>query len=204
VGVVLFGFKTSVGAAFIATLPELQTALPGWRLPLPAPVQRMGLNPFTQEPLLIPSTRDPGPDVAPEVPSTLPFQAVLLPAVEDWEDRYLALDFAISREPGLSAAQRDTDVELQTMLDRGLCEEPLLGGLNRVDDPRFLTSVPERIVAALSSSPTEAVPELLDEWNRRSSSPSTLATLNALRELALSAVAQGRLMFIWQVHPFHR
>lgn len=201
---VLFGFKTSVGAAFIATFDELRTALPGWRVPLPAPVKRMGLNPFTQEPLLIPSTRDPGPDVAPDIPSTLSFQAVLLPAVEDWEDRYLALDFALSQEPGLAAAERDTDVELQRMLDRGLCEEPLFGGSSRVGDPRFLTSVPERIVAALSSLSTEAVPELLDEWNRRSASPSSLATLHALRELALLAIAQGRLMFIWQVHPYHR
>jgi len=202
--VVLFGFKTSVGAAFIATFHELETALPGWRAPLPTPVKRMGLNPFTQEPLQLPATRDPGPDVAPDVPSTLPFQAVLLPAVEDWEARYLALDFAISREPGLSSIDRDADVELQTMHARGLCEEPLFGGLDRVDDPRFLTSVPERIVAALSSVSTEAVAALLDEWNRRAPSPSTLAQLNALRELALLAIAQGRLMFIWQVHPYHR
>lgn len=198
------GFQTSVGAAFIATLDELREALPGWRVPLPAPIKRIGVNPFTRERLLLPSTRDPGPDVAPGVPATLPFQATLLPPVEDWEDRYLALDFAIGREPGLTEVEREGDAELETMLRRGLCEEPLLGGLNSIGDPRYLTAVPERIIDALATLAAEHVPHLLREWNARSASPSTADDLLALRDLAICAKSQGRAMFVWQIHPYHR
>lgn len=90
------------------------------------------------------------------------------------------------------------------MLARGLYEEPLFGGSNHTGDPRFLLSVPRRVVDALTSLPTEKLPDLLREWNVRSASPSSLKDLAALRDLALAARTQRRLMFIWQVHPYHR
>jgi hypothetical protein len=198
------GFDTSIGAAFIATLAELQIALPGWRVPLRESVARMGLNPFTKEPLLFPNTRDPGPDEAPSVPLTLPFQCMALPAVEDWEDRYLALDFTLSNEPGITPADREAGRELEVMLARGLCDEPLFGGMNQEGDPRFLYSVPERIVERLATLPAEDLPNMLRAWNRRSRSANALEDLHGLRDLAVAALSQRRLMFIWQVHAYFR
>jgi hypothetical protein len=202
------GFDTSVGAAFIATIAESHRALPGWRVPLPSPVDRMGINPFTKEPVLFRGTRDPGPDGKPLVPPSLPFQCVLLPPVEDWENRYLALDFTLSHESGLTVADRDSDDgfdrEVEIMEERRLCDEPLYGGLDQDGDPRFLWTVPARIFSPLANLAQEDVAGTLREWNNRSQSPNAVEDLEDLRELSLAAVSQARDMFIWQVHAYFR
>ena len=197
------GFSTAVGAAFVASTEELRAALPGWRVPLAKPIRRKGRNPFTGEPMWIESTRDPGSDTPAPVPRRLPFECIRLPSLELWEACYLALDLALSREPGLDAAAHGDDW-LDVAAERGLCEEALYGGMDNAGDPRFLWIVPARITSRLAAIRTEDIDAELREWNRRSPERMTEQHLEDLVGIASAAVAQRRSLFLWLEHPLHR
>jgi len=118
-------------AAFIATRAELAAALPGWRAPLSEPGDRYGLG--TRLGRYVFRTKDPEPGAVAPVPATLPFPSVRLPPKEDWEQRYVALDFALRREKEFSEDEWETRDFWQTMEKRQLFEEPLFGAADAVN-----------------------------------------------------------------------
>ncbi len=199
----MHGFDTRHFACFIATRAELRAVLPGWRVPLPAPVRRTVPNPFTGEPVLV-YTRDPGPDLAAPVPPRLPFEHALLPNEEDWESRYLALDLSLSGLPG-AAPSHFTDAEglHGALSERGLTVSALLGG-DSCEDPRWVYGVPSRLIVALNALALDSLEVELGRWNARSPSRSELADLNDLWTMAQRATAQAREMFLWVDAPPHR
>jgi hypothetical protein len=166
-------------------------------------IERLGRNPFTGKPMTL-KTRDPGPDVTVAVPASLPFEHVHLPNEEDWETRYIALDMALAGEDGRAPDHyRDFDAQLATMIARGLYEEALFGG-DASDDPRWVFVVPERLVIRLAALEEHALGDILETWNARSPSASTLDDLRDLWSLAWRAGAQQREMFLWLDAPPHR
>jgi hypothetical protein len=202
-------FRTTHAAAFITTREGLHTAFPGWRAPLAQPAPRMGRNAFTFQPMLMPATYDPDPAAAsPAVPRELPFTHVMLPPAADWEQRYLALDLALSREPAPGAELWDPDDEIvlwEAMEKRGLNTEPLFGGLYRYQEsPSYLWIVPGRIVGRLVGLSAADLERELAEWNARSQSPNPMQDLEALWSLARLAQARHEEMFIWQIHAHCR
>jgi hypothetical protein len=196
-------FETDRPACFIATFSELRTALPDWRVPLPSPIARVGKNPLTGKPLTV-STRDPGPDEPTRVPRVLAFEHALLPNEEDWEHRYIALDLALSGEAARAPDFADWEGVAEQLEARGLHEDALLGGAVDAGDPRWVVTVPRRLVAGLRELDDRQLPRLLDEWNSRSPSASAEEDLRDLWMLARRATAQGQGMFLWLDAPPHR
>jgi hypothetical protein len=194
-------FDTDRIACFAATRAELHGALPGWRVPLPAPIERMGKNPFTGKPMIL-KTRDPGPDRPVALPASLPFEHVLLPSVEDWESRYVALDLTLAGDDGCAPDHfSDSGALVDIMIERGLYDYALFGD---VLQEHWVLAVPQRLVAMLNSLADDSLGVFLTSWNLRSPSPSTLDDLRDLWTLARSANAQQREMFLWLVPPPHR
>lgn len=198
-------FSSSDGALFVATLAQLMTQLPGWRVPLAEPERRAVTNPFTGE--LIPDvlTTDPGPPTHPAIPLKFPFPCVLLPSREDWEQNLLALDLALSGEPRLPDEVWE-DGWFELMFERGLCEQPLLGGDDDVGDPRYMYEVPERLTERLLQLRASDVDLVAKAWLARcwESAAGPAEYLSRFCELArLAASTNGRL-FSWNIHPLHR
>ncbi len=198
-------FGSNDGALFAATLAELRAQLPGWRVPLVKPERRTITNPFTGE--LIPNvlTRDPGPRTHPPIPRRLTFPCVLLPSREDWEQNFLALDLAISGEARLADGVWD-DEWLELACERGLYEEPLLGGDDDLGDPRCLYEVPARLVDALVRVQASDVDALANAWLERCWEPADAPAEYLARfcELARKAAPTHRRLFTWNIHPLHR
>jgi hypothetical protein len=196
-------FDTDRIACFVATRAELHAALPGWRIPLPMPVERPGRNPFNGKPTVL-KTRDPGPDGPVAIPPSLAFEHVLLPNEEDWESRYVALDLALAGDDGRAPDPfGDPDALAAIMTARGLDESALLGG-DWPYDPRWVFAVPQRLTAGLNALREDSLGAILVSWNLRSPSPSTLDDLRDLWTLAGSATAQQREVFLWLDAPPHR
>jgi hypothetical protein len=196
-------FKTDRPACFLATFAELRAALPDWRVPLSSAVARLTKNPFTGKPLTA-RTRDPGPDNPARIPSFLPFDHALLPNEEDWEHRYIALDLALSGEAARAPNFDDWEGVTERLEARGLNEDALLGGAVDAGDPRWVVTVPRRLVAGLCELELGQLPRLLGEWNSRSPSASTEEDLRDLWLLARRSTAQERGMFLWLDAPPHR
>lgn len=171
------GFDTDRCVAFYASLDELASALPEWRRE-PFVVAQ---NPFSVE--------------RAKVPPQLPFEHVALAAGEDWEARYLALDLALSREPGVDLDDVDPLLE-----ERGLEQQALFGGLFG-GDPRWLNLVPERLVDRLAALDDGELDAELTQWNARSHAPNSIDHLRALRSIARKSRARGVPMYMWLVHP---
>ena len=198
-------FPTSGGALFSARLEQLTQQLPGWRVPLPEYQRRTVTNPFTGE--LIPDvlTRDPGPRTQPGIPERLVFPCVRLPAREDWEENYLALDLALSAVPPLSASDWE-DGWFELMLERGLLEEALFGGLDEVGETWQLHEVPPRLVERLLELQPVDLRAMADAWLARCNTPADAPEqyLAQFCELARQAQRTNARMFSWNVHPCHR
>jgi len=156
-------FDTDRMACFVARRTELYAALPDWRVPLPAAVEREGKNPFTGTPLIV-KTRDPGPDGPVTIPPTLPFEHALLPNEEDWEIRYLALDLILAGDDSPVPVFGDFEALFAIMAARGLDDEPLLGGAWPYD-PRWVHVVPQRLITGLNALREDSLHEILASWN---------------------------------------
>jgi len=163
------------------------------RVPLPSPVERMDVNPFTGKPVRGSATRDPQPGVDAEVPETLAFEHITLPDRDDWISDYVILDLLLAGKEDVAIPEWDRDAEfVSVMKARGLFEMPLYG-LRRC----LLLSVPSRIRIALSALTEVQLEGLLIKWNAHSSSPNTLEELTQLWSLACHAADQHREMFLW-------
>jgi len=196
-------FSTDRPVCFIATRAELRAALPGWRTPLPAAVERRGVNPFTGVTIKV-RTRDPGPDQPVTVPASLPFEHVLLPNEEDWESRYVALDLALAGEEGRAPDHfREPDALNAIIAARGLDQDALVGE-SAQSDPRWVLVVPQQVVSRLDSLEEGSLGAALEAWNRCSPTTSTFDDLRDLWSLAKRAIAQRREMFLWLDAPPHR
>ena len=185
------GFHAGNMALFIASGRDLTAAFPGWRVPLREAIRRPVRNRFTGE-LFECRTYDPGPDVSAPVPEILPFDHVLIPSEEIWEERYLALDMALS---GDSESMEALDAEelLLTLKARGLSDQALCNHAVECD----VTVVPQRLTKALVALEISSLPDFLAAWNRRSPRDNSLSELRALWELAERASLQGKEMFVW-------
>lgn len=148
-------------------------------------------------------TLDPGPHVYPpvyaKVPPTLPFEHALPPNEEDWESRYLALDYALSNAPARAPEFFEYDALDDAMRPRGLVSPALLGG-----EEAWIWVVPSRIIAALGALEKASLASTLDGWNQRSPAQNRPEDLVALSELARNATAARRDMFLWVIPPPHR
>jgi hypothetical protein len=187
----LRGFHAGNMALFIATGPDLTAAFPGWRVPLREAIRRPVRNRFTGE-LFECRTYDPGPDVSAPVPEILPFDHVLIPSEEVWEERYLALDIALSGDTE-SMEVLDAEQLLLTLKARGLSDQALCNHAVECD----VTVVPQRLTKALVALEKSSLPDLLATWNRHSPKDNSMSELRALWELVGRASVQGKEMFVW-------
>lgn len=174
-------FPTVLGAAFVAKRDELEAALPGWRRP---GERRSWLDDASE---------------APAVPRDLPFDHVVLPPSERWEERYLALDLALAREPPFVGGS-----VYDALAERGLATEPIVAHGSFDDDPRFVWLVPARLCERLAAIASDALERELHEWNARSPEPNLKDELRELVDLARRGRSAGRDLYIWQVHAHHR
>jgi hypothetical protein len=185
------GFDARRCATFRATRCSLSEALPGWRT-------------FTVVDKLQWQPEAP-------VPSRLPFDHVLLPrGAEDWEARWLELDYALSGERvGPMSWDATGDVEwsivARAMRDRELDREPLSRGGDGLEDPRWVLAVPSRLTKLLAElsqggQGSGRLGELASRWDAGCPSGNDRDHLVELADLARRAIERKEEIFVWLCH----
>jgi hypothetical protein len=105
---------------FVASAEELRAACRGWKEPLPAPVKRQALHPFTKQPMEIMTTGpDPGEPFHPDTvrnPDLSPFRPVDLKGLGTAE-----------MEDLMRAALDATDEQADAVYDTALYGPPETG-----------------------------------------------------------------------------
>lgn len=167
---------------FLGEPRQLLAALPGWKLPLPRPVTRRSINPFTREEIMI-TTREPEwDDFDPESMEIPEYQVV---AIEGDYETYLEqrIPSYVQSQPHW-CAKNLTSVEL----------DPLIAAAIGTDDARLETALyahpslgtaieqfPDAFVAQLKTAGDASLRSLAEKWAARMSTPEFTHSVSGVR-----------------------
>ena len=165
---------------FLASMQELRAACPGWKAPLPRPVKRQGVNPFTKKPI--------------EILTTAPDPAEFDAGASKHADsaRLHRVDLKglspVELEGLVRVVLEESDSQVSNVYDVPLYAPP---GTDEV-----IFRVPPALVDRLARLDAAALASCVEQWNT-ASGRNLSEYLAPLAELARKAVVESREMFMW-------
>jgi hypothetical protein len=166
-------------ALFVASMDELRVACPGWKEPLVAPVKRKTVNPFTKEVFEVLTTAPDPTGFASDA------RGIDLSRLQPMWLRALG---ATQMEHLMRVALHATDEEVKAVHDAPLHRPP--------KSNQFISRVPDRLVQRLAQMSQDELVACGDAFafGVRLSQH----YLGSLAELARTATAENRQMFLWE------
>lgn len=157
---------------FLCRSDQLQTGFPGWKLPLPQPITRTSINPFTRETMTI-TTRAPAwDDFDPENLDLPEFEVV---AIEGDYASYLDERIpAFVRSQPHWCAKNLTSVELEPLVAAASGVDELVLSSALYAHPSLgagMEQIPDDFVAKLRTSDDSVRDSLAHAWAARMSTP---------------------------------
>jgi hypothetical protein len=167
---------------FLASMQELRAACPGWKDPLPQPVKRQSVNPFTRQPMefmsCAPDEAEPFDPGAAERANLTGLHRVDLKGLGTAEMEELVR--VVLEGPEQHAAN--------------VYDTPLYGPPGDSDEVIF--RMPTALIDRLARMDDTAVADYLERWNEAVGHDLS-EYLAALTELARKGVAENRQVFMW-------
>jgi len=166
---------------FVASAEELRAACRGWKEPLPTPVKRQTLHPFTKRPMEIMTTGpDPGEPFDPDTvrsPDLSPFRPVDFKGLGTTE-----------MEDLMRAALDATDEQVNAVYDTALYGPP--------ETEQLIFRVPPPLVERLAGMSPRDLEACGKRWNALvGDEPGPY--LAPLAELARKAKSENRQLYMW-------
>lgn len=157
---------------FLSNTEELPTGFPGWKLPLPDPVIRKSINPFTRKEITI-TTRAPDWDDSDPDEMEMPKRQVVamqgdyatyleqrLPRFVQSRPHWCAKNLtSVELEPLVAAAMDMDAITLET----ALYAHPSLG--------TAIKQIPDAFIACMATANDSSLNALAEEWSARMSTP---------------------------------
>ena len=163
----------AIYSTFFLSAPEqLHSGFPGWKLPLPQPVTRSTINPFTLEKMTIETRAPEWDDVDPD---DLPFPDMAVVAIEGDYQAYLEqrLPPFIQSQPhwcskGLTLVELDPLIGIVTGIDEKRLETPLYAHPSLGS---WIAQFPSDFFEHLTAAEEAAITAVAEKWAATMSTP---------------------------------